>query len=105
MSTDMMQGGMLFVLIIIGVLAVMTFFSMVAAFKAIRQQQEATNRILSGKDSGPALHAVVQQTKEVNRLLANIDKRLEKLEALEKIQIANMSLRDDAPRGQQQLRR
>ena len=55
-------------------------------------------KTIAERDSGPALHGLVQQTREVNRQLANIDKRLEKLEALEKVQIANLTYRDDVVR-------
>ena len=41
------------------------------------------------------MHALVQQTREVNRVLGNIDKRLEKLQALEKVQIAHLSFREE----------
>jgi len=99
MSAEMMQGGTLVLLAVIGVVAVLTLVMLASAFRAIREQQDSTNRILSSKDLGPALHGLVQQTKEMNRLLGNIDKRLEKLEALEKVQIANMSLRDENARA------
>lgn len=98
MSADTIQGGIFILLAVIGIVAVLSLVTIASAFRAIRLQQDATNRILTSKDLGPALHGLHQQTKEMNRLLANIDKRLEKLEALEKVQIANMTYRDDMNR-------
>lgn len=101
MSPETIQNGILILLAVIGVVAVLTLVTIASAFRSIRLQQDATNRILGSRDVGPALHGLVQQTKEVNRLLANIDKRLEKLEALEKVQIATMTQRDEAQRRAQ----
>jgi len=98
MSTGMMQAGMLVLLAAIVLVAVIGVCFVLRAFTSLREQQEATQKTLAGRDLGPVLHGLVQQTREVNRLLANIDKRLEKLEALEKVQIANMSFRDDPVR-------
>ena len=98
MSAEVMQTGMLVLLAMLVAVAVAGLVFMLRAIASIREQQEATQKILSGRDLGPVLHGLVQQTREVNRLLANIDKRLEKLEALEKVQIANLSFRDDPVR-------
>jgi hypothetical protein len=98
MTADSIQGGIFILLAVIGIVAVLSLVTIASAFRAIRLQQDTTNRILTSKDLGPALHGLVQQSKEMNRLLAIIDKRLEKLEALEKVQIANMTYRDDMNR-------
>ena len=92
MSPDMMQGGILVLLGLIFLLVIALFAVVRVALKAIRQQQEAANRILASRDLGPVLHAVLQATKDSNKLLGNIDQRLQKLEALEKIQLANWTM-------------
>jgi hypothetical protein len=92
-------------LILLAVIAAAAVSSLVLVLRAaasIRRLQEQTHQVLSSRDLGPVLHGLVQQTREVNRLLANIDKRLEKLEALEKVQIANLTLREERPRPKRQ---
>jgi hypothetical protein len=91
----MAQGLELGLLAVIAVVAVIGLALLLRAAAAIRRLQNDTHQVLASRDFGPVLHGLVQQTRDVNRLLANIDKRLEKLEALEKVQIANLSLRDD----------
>jgi hypothetical protein len=98
MSVDALQVAILAVLAVIAVVAVMSLVLFLRAVASIRDSQEATRQVWATRDPGPALHGLVQQTREVNRQLANIDKRLEKLEALEKVQIANASFRDDTIR-------
>lgn len=93
-----MQAGVLVLLAAIMLVAIAGLCLVLRALASVREHQEAVYKTLSGRDLGPVLHGLVQQTREVNRLLGNIDKRLEKLEALEKVQIANMSLRDDSVR-------
>jgi len=82
---------LLAVIAIVGVLATVL---LLRAAGTIRRLQAETHQVLTARDLGPALHGLVQQTRDANRLLANIDKRLEKLEALEKVQIANMAPRE-----------
>jgi len=92
MSPDLMQGGTLVLLGLIFVLAVLLLGVLLVALKAIRREQDATNRILASRDLGPVLHAMLQSSKETNTLLSNIDQRLAKLEALEKVQLANLTM-------------
>jgi hypothetical protein len=91
----MAQGAALVLLTIIAVVAVIGLILMLRAVAAIRRLQGETHEVLASRDLGPVLHGLVQQTRDVNRQLANIDKRLEKLEALEKVQIANLTFRDE----------
>ncbi|MCC7079315.1 MAG: hypothetical protein IT530_01470 [Burkholderiales bacterium] len=98
----MAQGLGLFLLAIIAVTAVLGLVLALRAAASIRRLQEQTHQVLASRDLGPVLHGLVQQTREVNRLLANIDKRLEKLEALEKVQIANLTFREEVPRPKRQ---
>ena len=92
MSPDLMQGGTLVLLGLIVVLAVLLLGVLLVALKAIRREQDATNRILASRDLGPVLHSIMQSGKETNKLLNNIDQRLAKLEALEKVQLANWTM-------------
>jgi hypothetical protein len=96
--TMMAQGLGLTLLAVVAVAAVLGLVLVLRAAGSIHRLQQETHRVSSSRDLGPVLHALVQQTREANRLLANIDKRLEKLEALEKVQIANLSFRDEAAR-------
>jgi hypothetical protein len=98
----MAQGAALVLLTIIAVVAVIGLILMLRAAAAIRRLQAETHQVLANRDLGPVLHGLVQQTRDVNRLLANIDKRLEKLEALEKVQIANLTFRDEQLRPKRQ---
>jgi hypothetical protein len=91
MSPYVMQGGTLLLLGLIFVLSVALLAVLMTALKAIRREQDVCNRILAGRDTGPVLHGLLQATKESNKLLHNIDQRLQKLEALEKVQLANWS--------------
>lgn len=98
----MAQALGLMLVTVIAVVAVLSLVLVLRAAASIRRLQWETHQVLSSRDLGPVLHGLVQQTREVNRLLANIDKRLEKLEALEKVQIANLTFRGEAPRPQRQ---
>ena len=97
----MAQGLGVALLAVVAVAAVAGLVMMVRMAASLRRMHEETRQALAGRDSGPALHALVQQTREINRVLVNIDKRLEKLEALEKVQIAHLSFRDE-PRARRQ---
>jgi type II secretory pathway component PulK len=94
----MAQSLELVLLAIIAVVAVIGMALLLRAAAAIRRLQQDTHQVLASRDLGPVLHGLVQQIRDVNRLLANIDKRLEKLEALEKVQIANLTFREELPR-------
>jgi hypothetical protein len=98
MNVEAMQAATLALLAVIAVVAVLTLVSLLRAVAFIREGRDAAQKMIAERDSGPALHGLVQQTREVNRQLANIDKRLEKLEALEKVQIAHFNYRDDTVR-------
>jgi uncharacterized protein YecT (DUF1311 family) len=97
-----MQGLGVFLLAVIAAVGVLGVVLMVRTAASVRRAHEQTHQVLSGRDLGPALHGLMQQTRELNRQLTNIDKRLEKLEALQKVQIANLTFRDDAVRQRRQ---
>ena len=99
MNVETMQAAILVMLAMIAAVAVLSLVLLFRIVAFIRQAQDAVQRIWAERDAGPALHGLVQQTREVNRQLANIDKRLEKLEALEKVQIAHLAYREDPARA------
>lgn len=94
----MAQSLMLVLLAVVAAAAVLGVVLGLRAASAIRRVHEQLHKVVVARDLGPVLHGLVQQTREANKLLANIDKRLEKLEALEKVQIANLTFRDDTVR-------
>lgn len=98
MSTEMLQGAIVVLLTVVAVAIVLSSLVLLRALTLIRAGQNAAQAFWAARDPGPALHGLVQQTREATRLLTNIDKRLEKLEALEKVQIANLGFRDAANR-------
>ena len=98
MGMETIQAAALVLLAVIAVVAVLSLVSLLRVAVFIRKGRQEAHKIWAERDSGPALHGLVQQTREVNRQLANIDKRLEKLEALGKVQIANLTFRDEAAR-------
>ncbi|MCC6531183.1 MAG: hypothetical protein IT531_01420 [Burkholderiales bacterium] len=102
MGSEAMQGVILVLLAVIAVAVVAAAVVAARILSALHKQVQESHVLFSARDPGPVLHSLVQQTRDVNRLLANIDKRLEKLEALEKVQIANLSFRDEAARGTRQ---
>ena len=95
MNMETMQAAILVLLAVIAAVAVLSLVSLMRVLAFIRQGRDAAQKFWTERDPGPALHGLVQQTREANRQLANIDKRLEKLEALEKVQIANLTYRDE----------
>ena len=61
--------------------------------KAMRREVEATRAQLTKMDGSQMLFNGVQQLKEAVKALETIDKRLQKLEALEKVQLSNIDFR------------
>ena len=89
MNPLVMQGGTLVLLALIFVLFAALVGLLAISLRAVRRDLEAVLRLQTSRDEGPALHAILQAAKETNKLLHNIDQRLQKLEALEKVQLAN----------------
>ena len=61
--------------------------------KAMRREVEATRAQLTKMDWSQMLFNGVQQLKEAVKALDQIDKRLQKLEAIEKVQLSNINFR------------
>jgi hypothetical protein len=74
-----------FGLVLFGVAAVVIINNL----RASRAEQQATRRLIANMDWTTVLSNTQNSSKESVRLLDIIDKRLHKLEALEKLQISN----------------
>jgi len=66
---------------------------MVLQLRAMRREVEATRLQLAKMDWGVMLLNGVQQLKQATVALEQIDKRLQKLEAIEKVQLSHINLR------------
>lgn len=66
---------------------------MVIQLRAMRHEVEATRLQLAKMDWGVMLLNGVQQLKQATVALEQIDKRLQKLEAIEKVQLSHINLR------------
>ena len=93
-----MTGGMLEI-VLLGVVTVLLLMAVLlmtviaARLKALRLEAEATRSQIAKMDWSPLLLNGVQQMKEAVRALDQIDKRLQKLEAIEKVQLSHINVR------------
>lgn len=95
MGPDLMQ---LATLILVGVIAVATvggWIWVMRVLAAARRRDDELRRALASQDPGPVLHGLVQQVREGNRRLTNLEKRIEKLEALQKVRIVRPAEYDE----------
>ncbi len=70
-----------------------TLLIVVLQLRAMRREVEATRLQLAKMDWGVMLLNGVQQLKQATVALEQIDKRLQKLEAIEKVQLSHINLR------------
>ncbi len=89
MSESILQGAVIFLLLAAAILMLV----MVVQLRAMRKEVELTRMQLAKMDWGVMLLNGVQQLKQVTVALEQIDKRLQKLEALEKVQISHINMR------------
>lgn len=85
----MLIGAALLLLLAAAVLMMV----MVVQLRAMRREVEATRLQLAKMDWGVMLLNGVQQLKQATVALEQIDKRLQKLEAIEKVQLSHINLR------------
>jgi len=85
----MLLGATVFLLLAAAILMLV----MVVQLRAMRSEVEATRLQLAKMDWGVMLLNGVQQLKQATAALEQIDKRLQKLEALEKVQISHINTR------------
>ena len=93
-----MTGGSLEVvmLAVVAVLLIVVIVLMAvigAHLKAMRREAEAVKNQLAKMDWSQLLFNGVQQMKDAVKALDTIDKRLQKLEAIEKVQLSHINLR------------
>lgn len=86
---SILLGAVVFLLLAAAILMLV----MVVQLRAMRREVEATRIQLAKMDWGAMLLNGVQQLKLATGALDQIDKRLQKLEALEKVQISHINLR------------
>jgi hypothetical protein len=80
----------------VGILLLMAIFLMamiVAQLRAMRRQVEEARVQLGRMDWGALLMNGVRQLKEAVEALDHIDKRLQKLEAIEKVQLSHINVK------------
>lgn len=88
-SVDLILAAAVLLLLVAAVLMLV----MVVQLRAMRSEVEATRMQLAKMDWGVMLLNGVQQLKQATVALEQIDKRLQKLEALEKVQLSHINLR------------
>ncbi|MCW5576393.1 MAG: hypothetical protein KIT13_09905 [Burkholderiales bacterium] len=91
--TGMSVGILVAVAAVLLLAATVLMLVMVQQLRAMRREVEATRLQLAKMDWGVMLLNGVQQLKQATVALEQIDKRLQKLEALEKVQLSHINLR------------
>lgn len=87
MTTESLLLAILAVLTLILVLAGVTTVFLINTLRAVRAEQEAMRRVIANMDWSSMFSNMQAHGKESVRILDILDKRLQKLEALEKISL------------------
>jgi len=103
MTTDSTLLAILFVLILTSLLAGIATVLLSKTIREMRAGQQAMRRVVANMDWTGVLANMQSSARESVRLLDIIDKRLQKLEALEKLQISQSQF--NAGRGVASLRK
>jgi hypothetical protein len=90
---DMSVGILVAVAAVLLFAATVLMLIMVLQLRAMRREVEATRLQLAKMDWGVMLLNGVQQLKQATVALEQIDKRLQKLEAIEKVQLSHINVR------------
>ena len=88
-----MSAGILVGVAVLLLAATLLMLVVVLQLRAMRREVEATRLQLAKMDWGVMLLNGVQQLKQATVALEQIDKRLQKLEAIEKVQLSHINLR------------
>ena len=94
-----MASGSMVVTVLLGVVAVLLLVAVVvlasiaSQLKVLRREAEIARSQLAKMDWSQLIFSGVQHLKEAGVALDLIDKRLQKLEALEKVQLSHINLR------------
>ena len=91
--TDMSVGILITAAAVLLLAATVLMLVMVLQLRAMRREVESTRLQLAKMDWGVMLLSGVQQLKQATVALEQIDKRLQKLEAIEKVQLSHINLR------------
>jgi hypothetical protein len=89
MTTESILIAILVVLILTLILAGVSTIFFINIMREMRAEQQAMRRAIANMDWTSVFSSLQTSSKESVRLLDIIDKRLQKLEALEKLQISN----------------
>ena len=98
MRTESILMAILVVLILTLLLAGMATAFLVNTMRAMRAEQQAMRRALANMDWTSVFSNLQGSSKESVRILDIIDKRLQKLEALEKLQISQSQFKQQQGR-------
>ena len=90
---SMVVTGLLGIVAMLLLVAVVVLASIAAQVKALRRETESARAQLAKMDWSQLLFEGVQHLKEAGQALDTIDKRLQKLEALEKVQLSHINVR------------
>ena len=88
MSTESLLVAILVVLTLMLILGGVAMVFFINIMREMRQELHATRRSLANMDISMVMSNLQSSFKEAVRILDIIDKRLQKLEALEKVQIS-----------------
>lgn len=92
MTTESILLAILAVLTLILILAGLATVFLINTMRAMSAEQQALRRVLANMDWTTVLSQMQSSSKESVRILDIIDKRLQKLEALEKLQISQFNV-------------
>lgn len=95
MTTESLLLAILAVLTLTLILAGLSAVFLVNMMRGMRAEQQAMRRALANMDWTTVLGHMQNSSKESVRILDIIDKRLQKLEALEKLQISNSQFKQN----------
>lgn len=93
MTTESILTAILVVLVLLLVLTGLAIAVFISMMREMRAGQQAMRRVVANMDWTSVLSSLQGSSKESVRILDIIDKRLQKLEALEKLQISQSSFK------------
>jgi hypothetical protein len=92
MTTESILVSILAVLTLILILAGVATVFLINTLRAMRAEQQAMRRVIANMDWTTVFSNMQAHAKESVRILDILDKRLQKLEALEKLQISQSNV-------------
>jgi hypothetical protein len=93
MTTESILLSILAVLTLGLILVGLATIILINTMRAVRSEQQATRRVIANMDWTTIFASTQAHAKESVRILDILDKRLQKLEALEKIQLTQANTR------------